>query len=137
MKRETAYKVAVIVLLIVNLVQVSFPFLAKKTPKDSGRDRKPNAIEILHLDASQNLMFKEFSKEHRKAMVLLQEEQKQCVRHYFSQPTDSLLNHIKNLEAKKIKTTKKHFEDMRSVLKEEQLDDYENFKKKALKYILR
>ena len=70
-------------------------------------------------------------------MILLRDEQKQLVKNYFLKPTDSLLNRIKNIEAEKIKITEKHFENMRSVLKEDQLSYYKDFKHEILKSILR
>ncbi|WP_108801937.1 hypothetical protein [Aquimarina sp. Aq107] len=137
MKRETLYKIAVLVLLIINGVQISFFLVTKKPRKNSKQHHKPSAREILHLNTNQDNQFKEFSRTHGEAMRLLQEDQKESVRTYFLEPTDSLLRHISDIEAKKIKITKKHFENMKSILNKEQLTYYEDFKKKALKFILR
>lgn len=137
MKRETLYKITVIVLLVLNLLQISFPILSKKPPQNLKKPCKPNAVEMLYLNPDQDIQFREFGKKHNEVMDSLQKKQKQCVRNYFLQPTDSLLNNMKEIEAKKILVTKKHFEDMRSILKEEQLTHYEEFKNKALKFILR
>ncbi|MFS4447337.1 hypothetical protein [Maribacter sp. 2307UL18-2] len=137
MRRETLYKIAIGVLLTVNIAQVSYLFLTKKPANHTKEHSKPNAIEILRLSEDQNIRFKAFSKQHHEAMVLLQEEQKKCVRDYFTRPSQALLDCVKDIEAKKIQITKKHFDDMKSVLKEEQLPYYEEFKDKALRYILR
>lgn len=136
MKRDTFYKVIIIVLLMINLVQISYLFLNKKPKNNSEKYRKPNAREILHLDPNQDIQFKEFSKIHHNVMAQLRESQKQNVRNYFLHPTDSLLNRIAAIETQKIKVTQKHFENMKSVLKEHQLPNYKKFKDEALKYIL-
>lgn len=137
MKRETLYKIVVLVLLTINIVQVSFFLLTKKPKNNSKNNNKPSAREMLYLEDSQQIQFKKFSEIHHEAMVLLQEEQKKVVKNYFMQPTDSLLNRITVIEAEKIKVTETHFENMRSVLKDDQLLYYEQFKDKALKFILR
>tara|TARA_R110002126_G_scaffold286177_2_gene437652 strand:- start:4558 stop:4971 length:414 start_codon:yes stop_codon:yes gene_type:complete len=137
MKRETLYKVTVIVLLILNLAHISFLVLNKKPQKNFHKNHKQGAREVLLLDHIQDTQFKEFSKKHNESMILLRDEQKQLVKNYFLKPTDSLLNRIKNIEAEKIKITEKHFENMRSVLKEDQLSYYKDFKHEILKSILR
>lgn len=139
MKRETLYKIAVIVLLAVNVVQISALFLTKRPPdrEQRPRDGKPDAVSILQLDTIQNKKFKEFSEQHHRAMSRLQQEQKRYVEDYFIQPSDSLLNSIKEIEVKKIETLEKHFEDMKSVLEDDQLPYYGEFKDKAVKYILK
>lgn len=137
MKRDTLYKIIIGVLLSINVVQVSYLIFTKRPPRHATEHRKPNAKEMLGLDDEQNIQFKEFGQEHHIAMVLLQKEQKKCVRYYFLQPSDSLLNRIKEIEERKIRTTAKHFEDLKSVLNEEQMPSYEDFRERALRYILR
>ncbi|RKN77945.1 hypothetical protein [Ulvibacterium marinum] len=137
MKRETRYKIIIGALLIINVVQVSSLILTKRPQKHLREHRKPDAKEMLRLDDEQNIQFKTFSREHHKSMVSLKKEQKKYVRSYFLQPSDSLLKRIKDVEEKKILATEKHFNDLKSVLHEEQLPAYEDFKERALRYVLR
>ncbi|WP_025741781.1 hypothetical protein [Aquimarina pacifica] len=137
MKKELLYKIAITILLVLNIIQIGNTPLTKKPPQKHNPHHKPNAIEILHLDQKQDQEFKEIGRKHGEVMSLLRNEQKQYVQNYFLTPSDSLLDHIKEIEAKKIKITEEHFEAMKSILNNEQKPHYKNFKEKAIDYILR
>lgn len=135
MRKELLHRTVIIILLILNFSILSYLYWKEK--RQSQKISKPNAVQMLHLDDKQNLLFKEIGNNHGKQMDILRNKQKQCVQNYFKNPSDSLLRCIKNYEAEKIIITDEHFKKMKSVLKQEQLPLYANFKEKAVQYILK
>lgn len=137
MKQDKLYLI-IIALLLINLTFVGITLFGQKSGRNNPRKHhKPSAKKMLHLSPSQDEQFRKFSRQHHAAMVELQKKHKRCIERYFQEPNDSLLERIKNIEAKKILVTNEHFNDLKSVLREEQLYNYDEFKEKAVRYILK
>lgn len=132
MKREIFYKVVIAVLIILNLLQVGAHFMEGGLP----RDTKKKVVSHLNLDKAQEKQFFELAKVHRDRMIELQKKQEGLVEAYFNQPSDALLNDVTILEREKIKIIKEHFSDIKKILRNEQYQSFEEFKKNTLKKIL-
>lgn len=132
MKKETIYKIAIGILLAVNLLQL-YKFLPP-IKQDVFRDK---AIQMMNLNEKQKELFKNFAEEHRSKMDALYNKQTQLTSQYFDKPSDSLLHLIAKIETEKITVTEQHFSKIKSILKKEQIPQFEKFKKKALNLILK
>lgn len=137
MKKETFYKVAIIILLVVNILQL-IPFLLgpKKGPNPQGNFRQ-KAIKIMNLNKTQEKQFLNFAEKHRDKMEILNKEQRKLTSTYFKAPTDSLLNIISKIETQKINVTERHFSEIKSILENSQINEFNKFKEEALKSILK
>ena len=136
MKRETFYKLAIAVLLVLNILQV-IPFFLKSKHSGHAFHFREKAIQILNLEDDQKAVFLKLTKTHNTKMKALFEEEKEVTNTYFKNPSDSLLNSIALIETEKIKVTNQHFSDIKHILKESQLEHFEDFKKRALQIILK
>jgi periplasmic protein CpxP/Spy len=132
MKKETFYKVTIAVLIVLNLLQVGGRFLAQR-PKGNPVNM---AVKHLGLDDEQEKQFRELAQVHRKKMIDFRTRQASLTETYFNQPSDTLLNEVIFIERKKIEVTFQHFNDVKKMLKENQLDEFEGFKKRSIKRIL-
>lgn len=135
MKKETLYKVAIAVLLIVNILQLIPFFLGPKPPKRNN-DFKQHAIELLQLTKEQTVQFDSIAQQHRKQMNQINDNQIEITSRYFANPSDELLNEISTLETLKIKTTQNHFLAVKSILNPNQIDAFHQFKMEALQTII-
>lgn len=136
MKKETLYKVLIVVLLLLNLLQLSLFALAPKPPHKHSKNFKEKTIQELKLNEKQRQTFNYLAKEHRNQIVKLHNEQIELTAKYFEQPTDSILQLIIDITTEKIKITNQHFEDIETMLNENQMIDFKQFKKEALRHIL-
>lgn len=137
MKKETFYKVAIVVLLVVNILQL-IPFLLgpKKGPNPQG-DFRQKAIKMMNLNKTQEQQFLNFAQSHHDKIKALNKKQLELTSTYFTTPTDSLLNIIAKVETQKINTTEHHFSEIKSILKSNQIDGFNKFKEQAIKSILK
>ena len=133
MKRETFYKTAIIVLIVLNLLQVAGRFIARTPPGNPIE----LAIERLNLDNSQAIKFRKLAQNHRDKMVDLQNKQEKLTESYFNNPSDGLLNEVTYLEQEKVLATEKHFTAIKTILKKDQMKEFVKFKKNALNKIMR
>ena len=130
MKKEIFYKIVISVLLGLNILQVSIPLFFSK-----GHHHRQHSFEkniLLNFDESQREVHRNLAKTHKKQMKELQKAQKEGVFSYFSAPNDSLLREITAFEAEKITITEQHFSDIEKILKPNQKEAFEEFKKQAL-----
>jgi hypothetical protein len=132
MKKESFYKVSIAVLIILNLLQIGAHFIQTKSIGD------PINMPIKHLglDDVQEKIFRELIQVHKDKMANFRTAQAALTEAYFNQNSDSLLNEITLIERKKIQTTEQHFVSIKKILKESQLDEFEEFKKRSIKRIL-
>lgn len=137
MKKETFYKVAILILLVLNILQL-IPFLLgpKRGPNPQG-DFRQKAIKIMDLNKTQEQLFLNYAEKHRDKMETLNKEQFELTSTFFKAPTDSLLNVISKIEMQKINATEHHFSEIKSILKSNQIDNFNKFKEEALKSILK
>lgn len=134
MKKETLYKIVIGVLLLLNLLQIGFFLVGRRPPPDRNRNFDP--VKILHLDKKQADQFLEISISHHEKMVKLQDLQKLATENYFKNSTTEELEELKKLHTEKLKITNDHFNEVKSILKPEQLPYFQRFKDKALHIII-
>ncbi len=141
MKKETLYVWIIAFLVLVNAVQLGAILLKPKPTAPPMHppyaDFKEKAIETLHLDEEQAKLFAKSAAKHRDEINKLNRKEKRMVAHYFQEPSSSGLEAIEAIQSEKIKVTQNHFEEIESMLNEQQLPDFETFKNEAIKRILR
>jgi len=148
MKEVQFYKYAAGALLLLNLTILAFFLLNAPPPPRQPGDKAQNflsrATEILQLDKEQRISFEQFAKKHKQQMDSLAREQNALLKPYFqsivapSEHTSSpaILDQVLLLEQEKISTTLHHFQDIKSMLNEDQQVDFEHFMNQALELIL-
>ena len=149
MKKEFIYKICILILFALNLIQVGgFLLTSSRPPRFENRESmdrrmpdKRNFMEetarMLDLNNEQKIKFSEFAKAHDMQIRTLQKKQKELISSYFYQSSDSVLDLIKNIEAQKIEFTQTHMDKVKSILNKDQYQNFEKFKKNALNIILR
>lgn len=140
------YKYAALGLLGLNLTMIAFFILTKpkQHPKPKGGDVPEVVIEILKLDEEQRAAFLVSAKHHGETMGEITQQQKSILEPYFHKlidsnkdlNSDSLLTQYQNLERQKIELTHQHFQDVKSMLKEDQYANFEVFMNSVLKSVL-
>ena len=133
MKKETIYKIAIAVLIVLNLLQVVGRYLAHRPPGEPIK----MAAQRLGLDEKQEVKFRELAQAHRNKMIDLQKKQEGLTETYFNNPSDSILNEVTLLEKTKIQITEEHFSAIKTLLNKDQYDEFVKFKKNALNKIMR
>lgn len=137
MKRDTIYKLIIVVLLVLNLLQLGKFIWMPKFSRPRKMDLFANkAVTIMQLDSNQKQTFLQFVEKHKEQRRQLHERQIELARQYFKYPSDSLLILITEIETKKISITQEHFSDIKNMLKIEQIPLFDKFKEEALKGIL-
>ncbi len=140
MKKENRWKYLLLALMILNICLIGFLILKRPgghhPPK---HDFMRKAIKVLNLDEEQAAEFKLLAKTHHEQMKIIRDEQKEGVMDYFenSSPNDEAsLSRIKDAEGRKIETTRQHFEEIKALLNEDQMEQFKKFRKRALRVIL-
>lgn len=136
MKKNTLYIILIVVLLLLNVFQLSKFLFHPKPIKHHEANFKDKAITLLELDKQQANTFFDFSKKHHKQINELQKKQKKLTSLYFEQASDSILDLITNLDKEKIIVTQNHFEEIKSILTPNQYANFEKFKQQAIHVIL-
>jgi len=141
MKQLQFYKYAAIGLLLLNIAMMTFFFLVK-SKHAHGRGLEKGAKAILQLDDTQNDAFLKLVKKHRQKMNAFNEDQKELLKPYFDSLVDStgsqkeVLDKVEKLERQKIESIYQHFQEIKSILRPEQLSNFEEFMNHAIKRIL-
>lgn len=158
MKKESIYKSLIVLLLVINLVQISGHFFSPKPPHHSQAKSPPmppphamqsspthikgalflkQAMQLLQLDGEQKQQFLKLAKAHESHMSKLQKQQSELTLNYFQQPAAELLENIANLDKQKVTLTEAHFGDVYQLLTPEQQPNFSAFKQAALQVIIR
>jgi len=152
MKKEYIYKICIIILFAMNLIQIGgFLITSSRPPRFEGREGREGmhgpmtdknefqeeAAKMLKLNKEQQIKFSEYAKTHNMKIRILQQKQRNLIGNYFNQPSDSVLNIISNIEAQKIEFTQRHLNGVKSLLNKDQYRNFEQFKKKAVDIILK
>ncbi len=133
------YKYTTWGLLALNLLALGF-FILNRPPAHGGM----RAIDALKLDEKQHREFLISAKKHEGLINEVQLQQKELLRTYFNQlvtstterdRTNSLMMY-EELESQKIKVTYQHFKEIKDLLRQDQLADFESFITRMLKRIL-
>lgn len=142
MKQLQFYKYAATGLLFLNIAMLAFFFLTKPPNHPRGKRFKGGAIEILNLDKTQDKVFFELVKNHKQKMKVFNQKQKELLKPYFDSLIDStgqpqnVIEKVEQLERQKIESIYQHFQDIKSILKKEQLSGFEEFMDVTIKRIL-
>ena len=144
MNQLQLYKYATGAMVLLNIALVLFFFLTKPDPPrgDGARNFRPKAIEILQLDTNQRATFVQLAERHNQQMEALSEQQRARLKPYFGSLVDAvsdttaLIQEVAQLERDKVEVTYQHFQEVRSILTEEQLPYFEQFVSQALDILL-
>lgn len=134
MKKSHVYIAIIVLLSVLNIFQLAGRFLEHQPKGKAFFDQL--AAKQMNLTEEQKVEFAKLTEKHKSEIDALQTQQKQLIADYFSEPNDSLMLKISTLEQAKIKSTNKHFSDVKSILKPNQYPDYEKFKSNAVNHIL-
>lgn len=136
MNKELIYKISILILLALNLLQLTSFLLMPKHRHHPGEDFKNEVVKMLDLDEQQKDSFFSSAEKHRESMTLLVNQQKELTRQYFNKASDSVLQKINLIETEKILITEVNFKEIQNILKPNQQDKFEAFKNKALQIIV-
>ncbi len=136
MSQIKMYKTTTWALLLLNIAILAF-FLSRKS-KCRGHSSKSafraEVVEVLNLDRQQEARFRQLADAHGQSMKALRSRQQQLLPPYFksiasateSVNKDSLLRQYQQLEREKLEVTTQHFQEIKSMLEEDQLPHFEN-----------
>lgn len=142
------YKFIIAGLLLLNFVLLTFLFLGRpKHPRIHQQNRSRaffhKAPDLLDLDTEQQVAFRKLARAHHNKMNHYDSAQVALLPSYFEQLketeleeySDEVLDKISSIERKKVEFTYQHFENVRKLLRPEQLKNYDDFVNKATKKI--
>ena len=144
MKQIQFFKYATLLMLVLNLGLVAFFLLTKPKPPMRGETFNPRAIEILQLDKDQHQAFLQSAEQHGKQMKSINDGQRDLLRPYFNSlvdpslkiNSDSILQQVQLLDRQKVEATYFHFKTVKTLLRDDQQDNFEQFMTKALGRLL-
>lgn len=148
MNKLNFYRTAAIALLSINLAVIGYFLFTSSNKGDNlnkkGGKFKHEVVEILHLDKAQKEHFFESAKKHNQMMNLLDKKQSQILQVYFKglvegineEEKERFVAEYNELESQKINGTFSHFEEVKSYLRPEQIDNYNKFVEKAVDKLL-
>ncbi|MTI22210.1 hypothetical protein E1176_14355 [Fulvivirga sp. RKSG066] len=127
------YKIGFFVLLVINITIVAL-IVFKPMRSMKGRGIKQEITKELGFTEEQKATFDNLVKSHRKTMRDIDMRERKLVKTYFDQLTagtidnsdqEEKLEEILLLKRKKIEDTYAHFEELKSICTEEQIDEFE------------
>jgi len=140
------YKYSIWALLLLNVGVLAFFFLTKPHPPHhaSPNNFQSEVVEILGLNNQQAANFKKLAEDHMHKTRSINEQQEKLLPPYFKSLTDlsknidkdRILDEFQQLERKKIEVTYQHFQDIKSILDENQLPQFEGFMNTFIERIL-
>ncbi len=141
MNKLTFYRYAAIGMLLLNVAMLTFFFLTMPSNRPlDGPHRVARAEEFISLDEEQVATFERYAREHEEAVRRLNQRHSELLSDYFkllgdagaAAQRDTLLSEILDMESQKISITYNHFEDIRSMLRDDQVDGFEEFYQEIL-----
>lgn len=148
MKQLPFFKYAAGILALLNIAMLAFFFLTKPTGpppmKERGESFHHRAIDLLDLNPEQQTAFKDLAGQHSQLMRSVNRQQSELLAPYFEAIIDTskmsasnaIMDTILQLERNKIEATFHHFQEVKSLLNESQMADFELFVSESLKVIL-
>lgn len=143
MKILKFYKIASLILLILNLLLLGFIFLHKPAHRHGPPPLQFKVTEQLKLDSNQNESFLNSAEKHVARINEIDKDQADILRVYFSRlydnsqtKTDSIFQRVISLEQKKIEATYNHLAEVKGLLREDQFENFEAFINHMLNVIL-
>tara|TARA_R110000737_G_scaffold350070_2_gene387991 strand:+ start:1295 stop:1762 length:468 start_codon:yes stop_codon:yes gene_type:complete len=136
MNKLKFYKVATILLLILNVVLVSAFLITKPKGGPGGNDRI-NVQDHFKMDETQHDLFLKKVEMHHDEMKSIKEKQIEMLKSYLSNVNESqnsegkevVMNMVKELEGNKLTSTYNHLKEVKSILKDDQLPLFDSFLK--------
>ncbi|RMG86071.1 MAG: hypothetical protein D6714_04795 [Bacteroidetes bacterium] len=143
MTQLSFFKYAVALLFLLNIGMVGFFFLTKP-PAPQAHNLLRSAPKMLNLDEKQKETFQALARQHQEKMRELDRKHAELLEAYFSTFTekspgvspDSLLHEAANIERAKIAATYQHFEDVKNILRPEQMPQFDKFMDQVLHQVL-
>ncbi|MFT5336874.1 MAG: protein CpxP [Luteibaculaceae bacterium] len=146
MEKLKLYKFTTLSLLILNIGLIVFFFISKPNhpPHMGPKDLKLGVVEALHLNNNQASQFKYFAEEHHTKMRVINGQQQELLWPYFKSISDTSIHfneeeafyQHRELEKEKIQVTRQHFEEVKSILKEDQLPYFNDFVNQFIENVL-
>lgn len=142
MKRENFYTIVIILLLLLNFATIGYLFLNKndntRVLSPDQKRNKPEQIIIakLNLNDEQVKQFRIYKQKHGNATHNVERKMKSLQRELFSlvkadsmdiDKRDSLLSEIEQCESDKHLLIIEHFQDLRSMMRPDQIELYNDF----------
>jgi len=136
MKKVSVYKYLALLFILLNVGLLAFLFFSKPKNRGANGPPPPPPHEILKLDDKQNEQFMKLIDEHRNLMQPFEKAQQAANANLFeglmNKKDQTFIDSLKNLHSdiveKKYKIALEHFDDIKSILRPEQYDTFEEFK---------
>lgn len=155
MNLKTTIKIALVTLLILNGVLIyllvskpSKPGRLMDHPRKSMGERRSPVIDLvsdrLGLDKDQRAEYLKMAEKHHSNMVAIEKEEKDAIKSYLgylksdpdqSLSKDELQKKVEKLEGDKLNMTFKHFEDLKSLCNEKQLEKIDTVIEEMMKVL--
>lgn len=145
MKQKQFYKYCAIILFLLNMALISFFFFSKPPPPGLKNKQGKPVHDVMNLNQKQFNTFQKSARGHMKFMAEFDKNHNELLDKYFriildENPNqikkDSLMNILLASEKKKIEATYQHFEEVKIILRPEQLHSYHQFLDEILKEIV-
>ncbi|MEM9821456.1 MAG: hypothetical protein AAF985_10305 [Bacteroidota bacterium] len=144
MSQLNFFKYTTVGLLVLNVSMIAFFFLTKPRPPLNEGSAHHRVVKLLDLDKAQGEKFFQSARNHHDQLPLIEDRQKEALQTYFNSllsAPDSIdlapaLEKIVQLERQKVVLTYQHFEEIRGMLKPEQVPKFESFMGEVLKTLL-
>jgi hypothetical protein len=146
MKKSQFYKIAAIGMLVLNISMIAFFLITRPHPPHPGEGAKfrNQALDILHLDDAQTAQFEELAGEHHEKVTEVKEKQSELLKTYFenfqadnnSGVLPSFPAEFLSLEQSKVELTYRHFLEVKTLLKPDQIDYFPDFLQEAMDVLL-
>ncbi len=144
MEQNRFFKLASAFLLIINILLLVFLYFGRRSKPNPSRSLLPEAIRILDLDERQEADFKLLASEHNKQLGRISKEKSELISLHFEKLKDPSLadeemsppRRIQELEGEKILVTYAHFQDVKALLRQDQLSNFDTFLEKATKILI-
>lgn len=151
MKDSRFYQYTTIALLLLNISLLAFlifssPAKQEQPPhnRTGPRQFREKTLEILELDEKQTELFYQSADSHNIRVTDIEKRQRELLKPYFSQifkpdtslKSEELLGQSQALYLEKIEITYRHFNEVRSILRPGQKDNFATFMNRALEILL-
>jgi len=140
------YKYAAWGLLLLNVILIASFILTKPKlhPRNSPHDFQAKIIKELDLNEQQATTFRALAQEHRQAINAINERQRTLIPPYFKSLVDtsihvndtSILSEFEILEREKLVVSRRHFQEIKNLLTQEQAPHFKGFMDGFIKKIV-
>lgn len=147
MKSNLMIKIGFASLVLLNLVLIFLLVVKPAGPGMKGRNVTMEKIisDKLNFDEAQRLLFVASAKSHNEEMMKLNHQQMKAMNEYFSllkseqideDQKATAFENLKEIEGKKVSITYNHFEELKSICKEDQLSEFDEVVNQVIPMLL-